>query len=86
MDSNTVLDDAQQDDEQAELKNFTQHGMTVSPVSSEEAVRRDAASVIPRIPLPGETLETVGETHSYSPDHSTQNLDELSAEDIREDY
>lgn len=86
MDSNVVLDDTQHDDEQTENRNFTQHGMTISPVSSEEEVREDAASVLPRIPLPGESLDATDEPHAYSPDHSTQNLDELTAEDIREDY
>lgn len=86
MDSNTVLDDTQYDEEQAEPKNFTQHGMTVSPVSSEEDVRQDAASVIPRIPLPGETPGATDVASSYSPGHPRQNLDELTAEDIHENY
>jgi hypothetical protein len=82
----TLLDDTQSNEDIVHTHEFTSHGTPVRPVSSEDQIRSDAASVIPRIPLPGESNPENSERVSYSSETSIHDLNDLTAEDIHENY
>lgn len=82
----TLLDDTQSNEDIVHTHEFTSHGTPVRPVSSEDQIRNDAASVIPRVPLPGEASDNQGKPVSYSPEGSARDLRNLTAEDIHENY
>lgn len=86
MDQNTRLDDTQTETTgSAASQGFSQHGTPVQPVSSEDAIRQDAANVVPSIPLLGEHDSDESTAIMYAPDRS-EDISDLTAEDIREDY
>ena len=82
----TLLDDTQSDEDIVHTHEFTSHSTPVRPVSPEDQIRNDAASVIPRVPLPGEANASQSESASYSPEASARDLRNLTAEDIHENY
>lgn len=86
MDNNTILDGAQQSEARSASANFSRHSPSIQPLTPEDEIREEAASVVPRIPLPGESSDETVNTSSYTPGGNRSNLDSLTAEDIRDDF
>ncbi|MBH1980617.1 hypothetical protein I8H83_04665 [Candidatus Saccharibacteria bacterium] len=88
MDTNPLLDDPLHDSDTANSTHFTKHAVPLQPVSSEEEIRTSAEFVVQSVPLP--EIDTPSPATASSPTYGTaaapQNINELSAEDIREDY
>lgn len=88
MDTNPLIDDPLYDSDAADTAHFTKHAVPLQPVSSEEAIRTAAEFVVQTVPLP--ELDDATSEKASSPTYGTaaapKNIDELSAEDIRENY
>ena len=88
MDTNTLIDDPLHNSDAADAAHFTKHGIPLQPMSPEEEIRTAAEFVVQSIPLP--EIEDGSSEKASSPTYGTaaapENIDALSAEDIRENY
>lgn len=88
MDTDTFVDDPLHDSDAADAAHFTKHGIPLQPVSPEEEIRTSAEFVVQSVPLPeiDDSVPSAATSPTYGTAAAPQNIDELSAEDIREDY
>lgn len=82
-----MIDDAQRAADQPDDAHFSRHGISMQPVSSEDAIRQAAASVLPRTPLLGE-FDTADDHQTPLSEDDAPDIDinSLTAEDIHEHY